>query len=182
VNLNLSLEKRTGDQMKKIIIVAGLFLILFIMVGCGGSSDTSLETKKQTVVAVVHSVATGLSATLKDYTTEVDRTNYIRAFVDPITFYPDKTGYLFVYNYECLNVALPNPKDLEGQNLYNHADSHGNYPIRQLADTAKNGGGYVEYYWIKPGSDSTTEQRKISYVEPIPGTDYFIGAGVYTGK
>jgi signal transduction histidine kinase len=39
------------------------------------------------------------------------------------------------------------------------------------------GGGYVEFYWVKPGFK--TEFKKLGYVEPIPGTNYFIGTGVY---
>jgi len=49
--------------------------------------------------------------------------------------------------------------------------------IRELAAKAQSGGGYVEYYWIKPGE--TGEKKKLGYVEPIPHTTYFIGTGVY---
>ncbi|MFA4839764.1 MAG: cache domain-containing protein [Candidatus Neomarinimicrobiota bacterium] len=37
--------------------------------------------------------------------------------------------------------------------------------------------GFVEFYWIKPGA--TGEKKKLGYVEPIPGTEYFIGTSVY---
>ena len=169
--------------MKKLAIILGLCLVILLMqIGCGSKGDNTnnLESEKQVAVAVVHSSAIGLSEVLKNYQSETERTNFIRAYIDKIRFYPDQTGYFFVYNFDCLNIALPNPKDLEGQNLYNYQDSKGNFPIRELSEAAKKGGGFVEYYWIKPGSTSHDEQRKISYVEPIPGTDYFIGAGVYT--
>lgn len=164
--------------MKRLVVV--LLLCLAFLVPATGCSQNGLESKKNTAVAVVHATAVGLSSVLVRYESETDRVNFIREYVDPITFYDDKTGYLFVYNYDCLNIALPNPKDLEGQNLYDKQDSKGNYPIRLLSDTAKQGGGFCEYYWPKPGS--TADQHKISYVEPIPGTDYFIGTGVYTGN
>jgi signal transduction histidine kinase len=48
--------------------------------------------------------------------------------------------------------------------------------IQELSKTAKNGGGYVTFYWPHP--QTRIEQRKIGYVEPIPGTDYFIGRGI----
>lgn len=147
-----------------------------------GSSTNNLEFDKQIAVAVVHSSAVGLGEVLKNYRSETDRTNCIRAYVDQTRFYPDQSGYFFVYNFDCVNIALPNPKDLEGQNLYNYQDSKGNFPIRELSVAARKSGGFVEYYWVKPGSTSTGEQRKISYVEPIPGTDYFIGTGVYLGN
>jgi signal transduction histidine kinase len=175
--------------MKKLLpLILGLCLIfVFSAAGCKStattnSSQNDLESKKATAVAVVHSSAVGLGAVLGNYQSESDRTNFLRSYADPIKFYPDQTGYFFIYNFDCLNIALPNPKELEGTNLYNHQDSKGNYPIRQMSALAQKGGGFAEYYWIKPGSNSTTEERKISYVEPIPGTQYFIGAGVYSGK
>ena len=168
--------------MKKLNFILGLSLILLLsLVGCGGNSLSQLESDKQVAVAVVHSTAVGLSEVLKQYQSETDRTNFIRDFIDKIRFYPDQSGYLFVDNYDCLSIALPNPKELEGQNLYNYQDSKGNYVTRNLASAARSGGGFVEYYLVKPGSTSSAEQRKISYVEPIPGTNYFIGAGVYIG-
>ena len=64
-----------------------------------------------------------------------------------------------------------------GKDLSNYQDSRGKYVIRELSAAAMKGGGFVEYYWIKPGS--TGEFRKLGYVEPIPNTTYFIGSGVY---
>jgi methyl-accepting chemotaxis protein len=46
----------------------------------------------------------------------------------------------------------------------------------------KNGGGFVEYSWVNPSATTNDEQKKIGYVEPIPGTNYFIGSGVYTAN
>jgi signal transduction histidine kinase len=54
--------------------------------------------------------------------------------------------------------------------------------IRLLSDAARNGGGFVEYYWVNPAATAGGEQKKIGYVEPIPGTNYFIGTGVYIGN
>jgi signal transduction histidine kinase len=165
--------------MKKLSILLGLCLLALLpVVGCGGNMS-KLDSDKLAAVAVVHSTAVGLSAVLKNYQGETERTNFIRAYIDQIRFYPDQSGYLFVDNYDCLSIALPNPKELEGHDLYNYQDSKGNYVTRNLAAAARNGGGFVEYYLVKPGSTSSAEQKKISYVEPIPGTNYFIGAGVY---
>jgi signal transduction histidine kinase len=145
-----------------------------------GAEETSLATYKQIVATVVHASAVGLAEILKKYKDEEERKNLIRTYVDKIRFYPDQTGYFYVYTFECMNIALPGFKQLQGKNLYDHQDSHGKYSIRELSAAAKKGGGFVEYYWAKPGS--VVEQKKIGYAEPIPGTDYFIGSGVYTGE
>jgi hypothetical protein len=148
----------------------------------GGSSPSNLESERQTAVAVVHSSAVGLGTVLKNYQSETDRITFLRAYIDPIRFYTDQTGYFYIYDFDCVNIAHATQKDLQGQNLYNYQDSKGNFVIRELAAAAKNGGGFVEYYWVNPSSTSAGEQRKVGYVEPILGTNYFIGTGVYTGN
>ena len=145
-----------------------------------GTSTANLESNKQIAVAVVHSSAIGLGEVLKNYQSEADRTNFIRAYADQTRFYADQSGYFYVYNFDCVNIAHASQNDLEGQNLYNYQDSKGKFVIRELSAVAKKGGGFVEYYWVKPGFSG--EQKKIGYVEPIPGTNYFIGTGVYLGN
>jgi signal transduction histidine kinase len=143
----------------------------------GQEEVASLDTSKQIMVAVVHASALGLSEVLKKYPKEAEQTDFIRTYVNKIRFFPDQTGYFFVYNLDCVNIALPNPNEWQGKNLYDHKDSQGKYVIRELSAAAKKGGGFVEYYWAKPGAKG--EFRKVAYVEPIPGTKYFIGTGVY---
>jgi methyl-accepting chemotaxis protein len=142
-----------------------------------GVPETSIEVYKQIMVAVVHASAVGLGELLKNCKSEAEQTELIRTYANKIRFFPDQTGYFFVYNYDCLNIALPNPLEWQGKNLYDLKDSHGTYQIRELSAAAKKGGGFVEYYWLKPGS--TEHHKKLAYAEPIPYTNYFIGTGAY---
>ena len=142
-----------------------------------GKPEISLENYKQIIMALVHSTAIGLGEVLKNYKSEAEQTNFIRTYVNKIRFFPDQTGYFFVYNYDSLNIALPNPSEWQGKNLYDQKDSHGTYVIREASAIAKKGGGFFEYWWAKPGS--TGEYKKVGYAEPIPNTNYFIGTGVY---
>lgn len=137
----------------------------------------NLEWNKQIAIAYVHSYATVIGEAVLELSTDSAKINFIRKVITPISFYPDSSRYFYVYDYNCINIAHARQKDLQGQNLYNYTDSKGKYVIRELSATAKSGGGYVEYYWIKPGE--TGEKKKLGYVEPIPNTDYFIGSGVY---
>jgi signal transduction histidine kinase len=141
------------------------------------TSGISEEAFKQTVKDIVHASAVGLGEILKKCKDEAERNDLIRLYVDKIRFFPDQTGYFFVYNFDCVNIALPNPNAWQGKNLYDHKDSKGKYVIRDLMATAKNGRGFYEYYWPKPGVEG--EQKKLGYVEVIPGTKYFIGSGIY---
>jgi len=139
-----------------------------------------VERNKEIAQTIINSTATGLGAVLKDMKGEKERLDLIRSFIDPIRFYPDKSGYFYVYDDDCVNVAHATQKDLVGKNLYDYKDCKGKFVIRELAEAAKKGGGFVEYFWVKPGLEG--EHRKIGYVEPIPYTEYFIGTGVYLAK
>jgi signal transduction histidine kinase len=141
------------------------------------SDEELLEWNKKIAVAYVHSYAISIGEAVLDMNDDSTIIKYIRRAIDPISFYPDSSGYFYVYDFNCVNIAHARQKNLQGQNLYDYTDSRGKYVIRELSAMAQSGGGYVEYYWIKPGD--TGEKKKLGYVEPIPNTTYFIGSGVY---
>ncbi len=143
----------------------------------GKAQPASIEGYKEIAKTMTHGVAAGLGSVLTNVKAEKDRIELIRSFIAPIRFYPDKSGYFYVYDSKGINIAHAAQKDLQGKNLYDYKDAKGKYVIRALLEASKKGGGFVEFYWVKPGSK--TEAAKLGYVEPIPGTDYFIGTGVY---
>jgi hypothetical protein len=40
-----------------------------------------------------------------------------------IRFYPDNSGYFYVYDFSCKNIAHATQKDLQGKNLYDYKDA-----------------------------------------------------------
>ncbi len=136
-----------------------------------------VEQYKDVAKTMVHSFAAGLNGALANVKNEKDRISLIRSFVAPVRFYPDNSGYFYVYDSKCVNIAHATQKDLQGKNLYDYKDVKGKFVIRALLEASRKGGGFVDFYWIKPGSKE--QSAKLGYVEPIPGTDYFIGTGVY---
>ena len=141
------------------------------------AGENTSESNQRIAATVVHSTATGLGAILKDIKEEQERITLIRTFIDGIRFYSDQSGYFFVYDFDCMNIAHATQKELPGKKLCDHRDARGKFVIRELSAAAQKGGGFVEYYWVKPGLEG--EHRKMGYVEPIPNTRYFIGTGVY---
>jgi signal transduction histidine kinase len=136
-----------------------------------------LQLRKKSAILAVHLAAQGLGGQCVLVADQKKRIRLIRAFIDPIRFYRDHSGYFYVYNYNCINIAHATQKNLVGKDLSDYQDEKGKFVIRELAKAAREGRGFVEYYWAKPGAEG--EHLKIGYVEPIPGTNYFIGAGVY---
>ncbi len=91
----------------------------------------------------------------------------------------DGSGYFFVYDMQGNRINSPGTKGdaKTSGNFYDYKDSKGKYLFRELIAAAKNGGGFVEYWFPKKGK--TEPAPKISYVMPIKGTDYFVGTGLY---
>jgi len=175
---NYSRKEKLRSVLGMLLAVFFTSMAFFIMTGYAqGEDKAAIECYKETAKTVVHSTAVGLGEVLKSVKTEKERVVMIRSFIKPIRFYSDQSGYFYVYDFSCLNIAHATQNDLPGKNLYDHKDVKGKFVIRELSAAAKKGGGYVEFYWVKPGSKN--EFKKMGYVEPIPGTNYFIGTGVY---
>lgn len=141
------------------------------------ADNASIQSAKESAKTVVHATAAGLAELLKGVKSKNEGIELIRTFISPIRFYGDNSGYFYVYDYAGINIAHAVQKELQGRDLKDHKDTKGKFVIRELSAAAKNGGGFVEYYWSKAGAPG--ELMKIGYVEPIPGTGYFIGTGVY---
>ncbi len=86
-------------------------------------------------------------------------------------------GYFFVFDFDGHTLVYPRQRQLEGRNLFDLQDRDGNYPIRQLLDKARAGGGYVDYVWARPSTGQV--ERKLGYVEPIAGWEWVLGTGTY---
>ena len=177
--INCSGKEKLRSVLGILLAVFFTSMLVFIMSSRFAQAEdkAAIECYKETAKAVVHATAAGLGEVLKNVKTEKERVDMIRSFIKPIRFYSDQSGYFYVYDFSCLNIAHATQNDLPGKNLYDHKDVKGKFVIRELSAAAKKGGGYVEFYWVKP--DSKNEFKKLGYVEPIPGTNYFIGTGVY---
>lgn len=90
--------------------------------------------------------------------------------------YDGGTGYLFAYQWDGVNLVLPN-KSKVGTNMIGAQDKTGKYLVRDMIDLAKKGGGAYSYIWTKPNSEALIE--KLSWVEAIPEWEWAIGSGVY---
>ncbi|MAX22972.1 MAG: chemotaxis protein [Phycisphaeraceae bacterium] len=87
------------------------------------------------------------------------------------------TGYFFLYGYDGECIAHPIRPEQNGKNFWDKPDSKGKLYRHDFTKVAKQGGGFVEYYNKKPGTDEHTP--KLSYVAPIQGKPWYIGCGVY---
>ncbi|WP_027368595.1 cache domain-containing protein [Desulfocurvibacter africanus] len=134
-----------------------------------------IQGHKDRLQVATHSMALAIGQTLRDADTPEAQIEIIRWLVDPIRFEEDKSGYYFVYR-GTMNVALPPKKELQGKDLGQNKDTNGIRYVHEMHRQAEAGGGFVTYIFAKPGMG---DQPKLAYSEMIPGTDMWIGTGVY---
>ena len=110
----------------------------------------------------------------------LDSAKYIktlRSFLQNIRFFDNQSGYYYILDMNGINIVQPPDPYVQGMNRYDLKDSRGTYLVRGLIDVAKTGGGFYSYYYIN--YQTNKEQMKKAYISPIPGTNFFLGAGVY---
>jgi len=87
--------------------------------------------------------------------------------------------YIYAYDFNGTTIAHPvNPEKI-GVNRINETDAAGNLFIKELRDTALNGSGFVEYYYVNPTHANAVE-RKLGYVEKVDNR-WWLGSGIYDG-
>lgn len=174
---------------QRMFFIIALFFILFIcMIWFSINSSNNvrdlaisdvakvmLEDQKDKLKVATHSTALAVGQSIKVFDDEQQKIDAIRLAIDKIRFEKDKSGYYFVYQ-NTTNVALPPKKELQGKDLGHLKDKNDVFFVKEMSMQAKNGGGFVQYIWPKPGAGDVP---KLSYTEIIPGTDFWIGTGVY---
>ena len=125
-----------------------------------------------------HSVALALSTISPLYNTGRDDDEIKRQVIRQLaTLDFGADGYFFLYDFDGVNLMQPRQPDLVGQNLLDLVDAEGNQPIRLMRNKSLSGGGFVEYIWNKPSTQSPA--RKISYVTGLDRWHWWFGTGLY---
>ena len=89
-----------------------------------------------------------------------------------------KNGYFWINDTKAVIVMHPTKPALNSKNLDNFKDKNGKRIFHEFAKIAsKNGSGFVDYVWPKPGFDKA--QAKVSYVKLFKPYNWVIGTGSY---
>lgn len=87
--------------------------------------------------------------------------------------------YIYAYDFNCTTLAHPfNPEKI-GKNRLGESDAYGNPYTQQFLDAARNGSGFVRFYYSNPAHNQTIES-KLGYVQRVD-EDWWLGSGIYTG-
>ena len=90
-----------------------------------------------------------------------------------------KDTYVFLMDMDAKMLAHPIKPELTQRNdLLQVKDTAGKPLFLEFVELANSKGkGWVNYMWPKPGQEKPA--AKSSYIYKVPGTQYFVGAGIY---
>lgn len=90
--------------------------------------------------------------------------------------YEDKE-YFWINDMQVQMVMHPYKPQLDGTDLSNLKDPTGKKPFVEFVAAARDGGGFVDYMWPKPGADDPV--AKVSYVKKFEPWQWVVGSGIY---
>ncbi|MEZ4599902.1 MAG: cache domain-containing protein [Syntrophotaleaceae bacterium] len=168
----------------KIFLLIGSMLLVFCLV----VSWLYLEAKQNYIKArrqdIQHVVETAWGV-LDRYVQMVDQGRLSREegrqlaleTVRQLRFGED--NYFWINDFEPRMIMHPIDEELVGESLVNYRDPNGKELFVEMASLVrKQGEGFIEYVWHKPGSQQPA--AKVSFVKELPEWGWIIGAGVYT--
>ena len=89
----------------------------------------------------------------------------------------DSSGYFWADDYDGINYINPPDPGTEGKSRINMKDINGKELIREIIQHGRDGGGYTDYWYPKPGE--TEANRKRSYSQAFEPYGWVIGTGNY---
>jgi signal transduction histidine kinase len=91
-----------------------------------------------------------------------------------------KDTYVFLMNMDGKMLAHPiTPELTERDDLLVVKDKAGKPLFLEFVEVAasKKAAGWVRYWWPKPGQENPAPKN--TYILRVPGSQYFVGAGIY---
>jgi diguanylate cyclase (GGDEF)-like protein/PAS domain S-box-containing protein len=134
-----------------------------------------LKSEVKNAIAIIKQLQTHYE---KEFT-EQELVSLIKETLRPIRF-ADGNGYIFIDDFAGNSVLLPPSPQYEGRSFFEDESSNAADVMLKIIEAAnsKDGSGFVEYQWYKPGKPQRTYQ-KISYVEVFKPLNIIIGSGDY---
>lgn len=141
----------------------------------------SLKQQRQSELSHLAELALGIAreeydAAVRDHSSEELARKTAASRISKLRY--GNGDYFWINDLEPRMIMHPTKPELNGQDLGNVKDPTGKPLFVEFAETVKkNGSGFVDYEWPKPGKD--TPQPKLSYVTGFSPWGWVIGTGVY---
>lgn len=150
--------------MKRNLVLALSVALVTMFIGTA-LADQAAESKALVEKGIAMFKDKGTEATLK-------------AIDDPKGPFIKDDLYIFAVSLDNKVLAHPVAKQLVGKEVAETKDKKGNAFFVKFKETAeKDGSGWVEYWWPKPGQQEPA--LKNTFIMRVPGEKIYIGAGYY---
>lgn len=144
--------------------ILAAFLITLAMVGSAFAA-TPEQAKAMVDKALAHVKAVGPEKAYVDFNTAGNQ-------------FFDGELYIFAYDMQGNNLALGGNPKMTGKSLIDMKSADGKFVIKDFIEIIKaKGSGWYDYKWANP--ETKKIQDKTSYIVKIPGTEAFLGCGIY---
>jgi methyl-accepting chemotaxis protein len=180
---------QAGEEMKNLNIGKKIYLVTFMLIAIftvsllalyGQYRDNLYEGRQRELTIAIEN-AWGVV----NYYAELEKSGQLsrqeaqtQAMSAVKTLRYGDDGYFWINDTGPKMIMHPVKPALDGTDLTAIKDPMGTALFVEFAKKAtKDGAGFVEYYWPKPGNEKPV--AKISYVKFIPVWDWVIGSGLY---
>ncbi|MBU6311601.1 MAG: cache domain-containing protein [Actinomycetales bacterium] len=176
-SVETTVEAQSEDSVENVHSTVGT-LIAVEYSGIQTYRDAALQRRKDGLVDVMDTLVAMLEGiradAAKGVITEEQAKDLALRSIPTIRY--GNNDYVFTFDTAMTAIAHPDAK-LQGRNLIDLQDTDGKFFIQEMRDVALNGGGYLDYKWIRLGEEIPSPKiaRAILY-EPW---DWILGTGLY---
>jgi len=146
-----------------------LVLFSFILVGC-----TSLDKQPDQILSKDDVISFVEKAV--EYANTFGKERALKEFMNSDGEFIRGELYMFADSFEGIVLAHGGNPELVGQDIMEITGKRGKKIMPEMIILAKEGKGWMEYYWTNPVSKQ--DERKLTYVMKVDET-WFVGAGMY---
>lgn len=182
--MKLKLRGKLISSIGILTFIAVFLLSLLSYLSLQRAYDKTIEAEKEKLDQIIQSQVECMIGVLQaEYDkyqsgliTEEEAMENARYIVRS-TRYNDGSGYFWADMADGISAVHIKP-EVEGTNRYNSQDEKGNYFVRDtIAAGDKPGGGFIDFYFAKPGESEAKAKR--GFIKKFEPYGWYIGTGNY---
>ncbi|MGR0280018.1 diguanylate cyclase [Marinomonas dokdonensis] len=172
-------QPRYQNHIITLSLVSVINMVILLSVIVWHIHSAVVKERKDLIHSQVES-ALGLAnkifqKSLADGASSAEAEQELFKYIGAMTF--QENGYFWVLDRQGKMLAHPNLANMSTKSLIDVQDSEGRFFIRDMLNTADQGGGFVHYEWPKPGGRQPV--AKIGYVELFKPWQLVFVSGLY---
>ncbi|CAK8712080.1 histidine kinase [Candidatus Electronema halotolerans] len=140
-------------------------------------SMNRLHHNLESQVLQIHAMMTHLYEKNKDRMKGAELKDLLVEAVRPFKFSSGQSWF-FIRSLDGITKLWPPDPDLEGRSIYENSNENKVHAFNGMADIAKQGGGFYEYFWPKPGDGQKLHQAA-AYLTFFAPFNWYVGTAEY---